>query len=253
MNAKERIIVPLDTSNIELARDWALALRNHVGMFKIGLEFVSAFFTEMLTLPHEHALKRLRHTQEIFSAGMPWMLDLKLHDISNTMKGALRAIRALNPAFITVHASAGPLALAQLAKEKGNAKLLAVTVLTSLESWECHRIFGANPPEKVLDLAIMARDAGVDGVVCSPLELSVFDANFWQNFLKITPGVRPAWYPANDQKRMATPAEAIWAGADYLVIGRPIINPPLEIGSPREAVERIVEEIESVQQKSPTR
>src|SRR3989344_4174336 len=136
MEARDRIIVPLDTSDEERALQWVRAV-GRVGAFKIGYEFICAFFAGMLTVPQEHALKRLRRTQEIFSAsGARFMLDLKLNDIQNTMAGALRAINALTPLFITVHASAGPRALERLAKEKGSAKLIAVTVLTSLESWE---------------------------------------------------------------------------------------------------------------------
>ena len=130
---------------------------------------------------------------------------------------------------------------------KGHSQVLAVTVLTSLEENNAYLLFGAPSKAKVLQFARDAKTAGVDGIICSPQELELLGKQKeLMGLIKITPGVRPEWAAVGDQKRIMTPLEAIRAGATALVIGRPITNPPVEIGSPANAVNKIVEEIGSI-------
>jgi orotidine-5'-phosphate decarboxylase len=171
-------------------------------------------------------------------------LDGKLHDIPNTIAGASRAISSTEVMFFNVHASGGIEAIKSAAKNKGNSKLLVVTVLTSLGDEECVSIYEKKPAEVVIKFAIMAKEAGADGIICSPQELKVLSGiGEFDNFIKVVPGVRPSWAPSNDQKRIMTPYEAILNGADYIVIGRPISEPPAEIGCSERAVSLITEEI----------
>ena len=159
------------------------------------------------------------------------------------MKGASVAISRMGVRMFNVHASAGKEAILQAVANKRNSLVLGVTVLTSIDGDECVSIFGEEPRDKVIEFATMLVDAEADGVICSPQELEalkVFDPGV---LLRVTPGVRPKWAAIGDQKRVMTPGEAIKAGADYLVIGRPITKPPPEIGGPVEAAKKIAEEI----------
>lgn len=150
--------------------------------------------------------------------------------------------------LFTIHASCGPEALAKAAAVKGHAKALAVTVLTSLDAPTCENIFGSTPEKKVAQFARDALLSGMDGVVCSGQELEVFSQDpAFKPLLKVVPGIRPSWAGAQDQKRVMTPSEALKAGATHLVIGRPILQPPIGVGSPLDAIQAILKELSEVQ------
>jgi orotidine-5'-phosphate decarboxylase len=159
-------------------------------------------------------------------------LDLKYHDIPNTVAGAVRSVAPLEPLILNVHASGGKEmmraardATAESADKLNlrRPKVIAVTVLTSLDDVDLRRVGQAIPAgDQVLRLAELARESDLDGVVCSPREIAPLRARLGNDFLLVTPGIRPDWATASDQKRVMTPAEAARAGADYLVIGRPI-------------------------------
>jgi orotidine-5'-phosphate decarboxylase len=223
MKAKDRIIVALDTPSLETAGEQAGRLFDHVGLFKVGLELICH-----AGLPE--VLYRLQH--------FPLMVDLKLADIPNTMRGAIRALGELKaqhpqarggPKFVTVHASAGSAGLLAAVEEadKHDIKVLAVTVLTSIDEGECYAVFGRSPEEQVENMAHGAYNAGCLGVVCSPEEAPLIRKHYPHRDLTIvTPGVRPTWASKDDQARVATPKLAISRGADYVVVGRPILQPP---------------------------
>jgi orotidine-5'-phosphate decarboxylase len=176
-------------------------------------------------------------------------LDLKLHDIPNTAAGAVRSATRNGARMLTLHASGGKemmAAASRAAREEsdkaGRARplLLGVTVLTSLKDEELRLIgFAHAVADQVLRLAVLARDSGLDGVVCSPHEIEIIKRECGGDFLVVTPGIRPAWAAAQDQKRVMTPAEALSRGADYLVIGRPITGAV----SPHEAYLKVLSEI----------
>ena len=213
-----RICVALDMKDAAAAAELAqaLAAAEAVDMLKVGMELFYA------TGPEGYA--------RVAAAGLPVFLDLKLHDIPNTVARGLRSLLKLSPppAILNVHASGGPAMLraaAEAVAEQagGRAKLVAVTVLTALGSDDLDAIGLQGPAEEaVLRLARLARDCGVDGVVCSPREVAAIRAALGEGFLTIVPGIRPAGAAVADQKRIATPQAAQAAGADILVIGRPI-------------------------------
>jgi orotidine-5'-phosphate decarboxylase len=175
-------------------------------------------------------------------------LDLKLHDIPNTVAGATRSACRIAPHFLTIHA-AGGMAMMRAAVEAareaaGDAapRLLAITVLTSLDASDLDATGQRGPvADQARRLADLAQRAGVAGVVCSPHEVAALRAQCGPGFVLVTPGIRPAWAASGDQKRITTPAEAIASGADHLVIGRPITQAP----DPAEALARICAEIEA--------
>jgi orotidine-5'-phosphate decarboxylase len=220
---KNPVFCALDTADLGRATSWAATLSDAVGGVKLGLELFNA--------------QGPKGIGEVTRAcGLPLFLDLKFHDIPNTVAGAVRSVVPLKPFMINVHAAGGRAmmeAAASAASEAAQAHrvgrplVLAVTVLTSLETSdlaECGIIGGV--PDQVRRLAALAMKSGLDGVVCSPHEAAVLRAELGPNFKLVTPGVRPAWAAANDQKRVMTPAEAISVGADYVVIGRPITGAP---------------------------
>lgn len=206
------IIAALDTSDLAVARSWARVLTPHVGLLKLGL----AFFTA-------HGPEGVRAVTRA-----PVFLDLKLHDIPNTVAGAVAAVLPLRAAMLTLHAAGGT-AMIRAAREAAGAagvdrpKLLAVTVLTSL-SPEALAETGVvdSPPEQVLRLARLALAAGADGLVCSPQEVALLRREFGAEPLLVVPGIRPQGSDAGDQARTLTPQAAVAAGADWLVVGRPI-------------------------------
>ncbi len=175
--------------------------------------------------------------------------DMKVHDIPDTAARRTARWRNAGADFLTVHASGHDEMMKRCVAEAGDKmKILAVTVLTSFDHTVAMHVFGSAPQYMVTELAASARVAGVAGLIISPQELRAlrgyaFASNWSPQPLMVTPGVRPAWAAKNDQKRTATPAKAIRDGADHLVIGRPIWKPPPEIGSPKEAFARIVDEI----------
>ncbi len=179
--------------------------------------------------------------EELRSSGFPVFLDLKFHDIPHTVAGAVRSACALEPEIINVHASGGRAMMeAAAAARTGSTRIIAVTVLTSMDSDDL-RLLGStlSPLGAVEALAGAAMGAGLHGVVCSPLEAAAVRRNTSEDFLIITPGVRPSGSDAGDQKRTMTPCEAIRAGATALVVGRPITSAP----DPAQAAEDILLEI----------
>ena len=179
--------------------------------------------------------------REISESGFPLFLDLKFHDIPFTVAGAVRSACELKPELINIHASGGA-AMMKAAAEAvlGNTKILAVTVLTSLSGDDLSFLgFTGSPMELVTKMAVSAKDAGLAGVVCSPVEAAAVREAAGPEFLIVTPGIRPAGTPSNDQKRVATPTEAILAGATSLVVGRPVTK----ADNPRKAAISILDEI----------
>jgi orotidine-5'-phosphate decarboxylase len=210
------LIAALDTQDVAQARAWAAAVAPYCGMVKLGLEFFLA-----------HGAAGLG---AVSNAGV--FLDLKLHDIPKTVAGAVRAVLPLGPRLLTLHAAGGAAMIAaarQVAEEAGQARpaLLAVTVLTSLDAAALSSIgVAGGPRQQVLRLARLALDAGADGVVCAPQEVAALRALFGAGPLLVVPGIRPAGAPPDDQARTMTAREAARAGADWLVIGRPITQAP---------------------------
>ena len=204
-----RIYVALDTPDLERAKAIAAKVRNHVGGLKLGLEFFSA---------------NGRHgVREMAELGLPIFLDLKFHDIPNTVGKAIQALRPLEPAILTVHAAGGRAMMedAKAAAPTGT-KVVAVTVLTSLGGDDLAATgLAADPHAQVQLLTALARDAGLDGVVCSGSEVAAA-RKLWPKGFFVVPGVRPAGGAAGDQKRVMTPRAALDAGASILVVGRPI-------------------------------
>lgn len=231
--AKERIIVALDVDSLEKVERLVSELGAYVGCFKIGLELINA-------------VGGPQAVDFILKLGGQVFYDIKLKDIPNTMAGASKSITRLGVKMFNLHADNTIEAMKAAVENRGLALLLGVTVLTSIDEENCQLIYGASTKAKVLCFARNAMLAGLDGIVCSPQELKVIASHpELAEFLKVTPGVRPDWAQAGDQKRVMTPGEAIKAGADFLVIGRPITNPPKTFHSPLEAVQRIAEEIAS--------
>jgi orotidine-5'-phosphate decarboxylase len=224
------IFVALDTPDLGRARDLADAVRPYVGGLKVGLEFLTA--------------QGPAGVAEIVSLGLPVFADVKFHDIPNTVAGAAREIAQLGVAFFNIHASGGTAmmrAAKQAAAETGpQVKVIGVTVLTSLTDGDLAAI-GQSPPAstQVERLAKLAQASGLDGVVCSPQEIGIVRRACGAAFLVVTPGVRPAGADLADQRRVMSPAQAIAAGADILVIGRPITA----AADPGEAARVIAEEV----------
>jgi orotidine-5'-phosphate decarboxylase len=205
-----RIYVALDTTDLGGAVALAKRLEGHVGGLKLGLEFFSA-----------HGAHGVHQVQA--AVHLPIFLDLKLHDIPNTVACAVQALSGLHPAILTVHAAGGR-AMMEDAKAAAppDTKVVAVTVLTSLDAGDL-RTIGIDRDEhgQVERLTALAREAGLDGVVCSGHEVAAAK-RLWKNGFFVVPGVRPAGATVGDQKRVMTPRAAIDAGASILVIGRPI-------------------------------
>ena len=233
--ARDRIFVALDFGNSDKVASLVPDLVPYVGGFKIGLELISAVGGGPRAVKLVQSLRG-----RVFYDG-------KFHDIPNTMAGAAREVAGLGVLMFNVHASAGVEAMKAAVANRGDSLVLAVTVLTSLSDSDCQLIYGAPSRDRVMEFALMAKEAGCNGVICSPKELEFLRREpALANMLMVTPGVRSAWAAVGDQKRVMTPAEAIKAGASFLVIGRPITQPPVEIGSPVEAAQRIAEEIAEV-------
>jgi len=204
-----KVYVALDTVDLERAKTIAAKVRNHVGGIKLGLEFFSANGPDGV--------------REMAALGLPIFLDVKLHDIPNTVAKAVQALHALQPAILTVHA-AGGLAMMEDAKAAApsGTKVVAVSVLTSLDEDDLASIgVTADPHAQVARLTALAREAGLDGVVCAGPEVAAAK-KFWPDGFFVVPGLRPADGHAGDQKRVVTPRQALDAGASVLVIGRPI-------------------------------
>ena len=206
---KSPIFVALDTTDLDGAKDLAAKVRHHVGGLKLGLEFFCA-----------HGMPGVR---EMATIGLPIFLDLKLHDIPNTVAKAVRALSPIEPAILTVHAAGGRAMMeeAKAAAPKGT-KVVAVSVLTSLDEDDLAATgVGGTPHDQVVRLTSLAREAGLDGAVCSGREVAAARKAWPQGFF-VVPGIRPADAGAGDQKRVMTPRQALDHGASILVIGRPI-------------------------------
>jgi orotidine-5'-phosphate decarboxylase len=209
MTTHSPIFVALDTPEIEHAKALAQKIRHHVGGIKLGLEFFAA--------------NGRPGVREMAALGLPIFLDLKLHDIPNTVGKAMQALAALEPAIITVHASGGR-AMMEDAKAAAplGTKVVGVTMLTSLDESDIEAVgFRGNAHEQVERLTDLAREAGLDGVVCSGAEVKAAK-KIWPGGFFVVPGVRPADGVVGDQKRVVTPRQALDHGASVLVIGRPI-------------------------------
>lgn len=205
------IILAVDTREMETARAWIDATREHVGVYKLGLEFFLTFGNA-----------GVRAIKDEF--GVEIFLDLKLHDIPNTVSSAAKAIAEINPRFLTVHASGGPAMITAAVEAVPHIDITAVTILTSLSEDVLFRIgFANNALESVVSLAQLAVASGAKAIVSSPLEIAAIRGAVGSEPIIITPGVRPAGSAgSDDQVRTMTPREAITAGANYVVIGRPI-------------------------------
>lgn len=237
MSAINKLIVALDLNSEEKAVSMAERLKNDVKFFKIGLELFSACGPRIV--------ERIRET------GCDVFLDLKFHDIPTTVAKAASSVTALAPFMINVHALGGydMMKRAQEAvtneaerRDVVKPKVLAVTILTSLDE-KALKAAGIDHKmdNEILRLARLAKDAGLDGVVASPSETKLIRKGLGENFMIVTPGVRPEWAASDDQKRLATPQIAVRDGADYIVVGRPIT----ESKDPAEAARTILKEIAS--------
>lgn len=208
---KAPIILAVDTSDFETAIDWIKATQESISVYKLGLEFYLNFGAAGVA-------------QVVQRTGAEIFLDLKLHDIPHTVAGAAKAVSQLNPRFLTVHASGGAAMVRAAAQAVPNISITAVTILTSLSESDLFEVGYASPAlESAVALAKLAVDSGAKALVCSPLETAAIRSAVGPVPIIITPGVRPlAEQGVDDQVRTMTPADAISAGANYVVIGRPI-------------------------------
>lgn len=236
MQNKDKLIVALDVDSAERAVELVNELRDVAGMFKIGSTLFTAVGPQIV--------------KQIIASGSRVFLDLKFHDIPHQVAGAARSAAELGVSLFTIHASGGSEmmkraaeAVAEVAERNGTARsrVLAISVLTSVDEAILSEIgVGVSPAESVIKLVKLAESSGVDGVVASPQEVTSIRSNIANaNFLVVTPGIRPAT-AEDDQRRVATPAAALAAGADYLVIGRPITSAP----DPAAAARAILDDME---------
>jgi orotidine-5'-phosphate decarboxylase len=244
---QDRILVAIDTPDVSRATQLSRDLAGTVGGIKLGLEFFNANGPDGIEKvvragPEETPRGEAPVQQRLF-------LDLKFHDIPNTVAGAVRSVMNLGPAILNVHAGGGP-AMMKAAREAADfhadslgivrPMLIAVTVLTSLDDDDLAAV-GQQAPvaDQVVRLAQLTKDCGLDGVVCSAREISAIRQACGPDFKLIVPGIRPAGAESADQKRTMTPKQALGAGADFLVIGRPITGAP----DPAEAARAIAAEM----------
>jgi orotidine-5'-phosphate decarboxylase len=228
VEARERLIVALDVPTARQARDLAAKIGDAAGVYKIGLQLFSAEGPAIV--------------RELVASGKRVFLDLKLHDIPNTVGHAVRSAVELGASMLTVHAAGGPAMLAAAVDAADHRlSLLAVTVLTSMNDDELSQVgVAGRVVDQVLRLAELARTAGCGGIVASARESAEVRLALGEGFAIVNPGVRPLGAELNDQKRVATPAEAIRAGASHVVVGRPIT----QSADPAKAARAIVAEIE---------
>jgi orotidine-5'-phosphate decarboxylase len=225
MDPRERLIVALDVPSVEAARAMVARLGEAVSFYKIGYHLAFA--------------GGLSYAGQLAQSGKRVFLDLKLHDTGNTVAAGVKSVSRLGASFLTVHAYPQTMQAAVEARGHG-LRILAVTVLTSFNDADLAAAgYGATVGEVVARRAAQARDIGVDGLVCSPEEAANVRRIVDGSLTLVTPGIRPAGASVGDQKRIATPSAAIAAGADYLVVGRPI----LAAEDPKAAAEAIVAEI----------
>ena len=226
--ARDKLIVALDVSSAAAARDLVAAIGDAAGAYKVGLQLFTA--------------EGPRLVQELVDSGCKVFLDLKLHDIPNTVSHAVKSIAGLGVCMLTVHAAGGSKVL-RAAVEAADRRLavLAVTVLTSFSNDDLHEIgVPRATPEQVLTLASLAQENGCAGIVTSPRETALVRKSMGDRLIIVNPGVRPAGTGNDDQERTCTPAEAVTAGASYIVVGRPITK----ADNPAKAAHSIVLEME---------
>lgn len=236
MSTNDRLIVALDVDTKEKAVKLVKKLRADVGVFKIGSELFTSCGPSIV--------------EEVQKSGSKVFLDLKFHDIPNTVAKSAVAAARLGVFMFNVHALGGLEMMkrcAEIVREEAKKlkieppKVIAVTVLTSMDENNLKKTgVSDNMETQVLRLAKLAKDAGLDGVVASHAEVKLIRKNLGKDFLIVTPGVRPSWAVADDQKRIATPKEAIDNGADFIVVGRPIIEAP----DPVKAAKKVLKEID---------
>jgi orotidine-5'-phosphate decarboxylase len=232
VTTKDKIIVALDLPSVAAARKLISTLGPGVSWYKIGLQLFSFGGPAFV--------------QEVKGSGAKVFLDLKFHDIPNTVQGAVESACALGVDMLTIHLSGGSDLCQAAVKGRGSNStlLLGVTVLTSQTEATLSEIgINRSVTQQVISLAALAKTSGINGLIASPLELEALRKEFGKAFVIVTPGVRPTWSAAGDQKRFTTPSEAIKLGADYLVIGRPITGSP----DPRDAFLCIASELASNQ------
>ncbi len=230
--ATQRLVFPLDYASLDEARAGARTVAPHVGVLKVGLELFMAEGPASVAVCHD--------------LGLDVFLDLKLHDIPETVGRAVKAAASLGVRYLTVHAHGGHAMLARAVEEAAHAPtpltILAVTVLTSLDATDLVAVgIDVSTAEQVERVALLAWNAGVRGFVASAAEATNLRRALGPDALLVTPGIRPAGSAAGDQKRVVTPADAIAAGADLLVVGRPI----RDANDPREAARVVALEIEA--------
>jgi orotidine-5'-phosphate decarboxylase len=227
--AKDKIIVPLDVPTAQAARELIKAIGGTIGFFKVGNQLFTSAGPAIV--------------EEVLASGSKVFLDLKYHDIPNTVRHAVESASALGVDMLTIHLAGGRSMCKAAVVGRGISKvlLLGVTVLTSLDDTALPEIgFRGSVEDEVLLLAELAKNAGITGLVASPQELPILRERFGSLFTTVIPGIRPSWAKPGDQRRILTPRQAVDAGADYLVIGRPITAST----DPRTAVLRIIEELE---------
>jgi orotidine-5'-phosphate decarboxylase len=224
--AADKIIIALDVATKKEALALVNQLRDQVSFFKVGLQLYTAAGPEVV--------------REIVANGPKVLLDLKLHDIPNTVARAVESASELGVQMLTLHLSGGAEMIGAALAARSTMSILGVTVLTSMDEQAVQETGISDKLEnQVLRLAELGIKHGIDGLVASPREVKMLRTKFRADIRIVTPGVRPKWAETGDQKRVMTPREALDAGADYLVIGRPITSCP----NPREAVARIMEEL----------
>ena len=225
MQPRERLIVALDVPSVEAAQSLVARLGETVSFYKIGYQLAFA--------------GGLAYAPVLLDAGKRLFLDLKLHDIGDTVAEGVKSVSRLGASFLTVHAYPQTMHAAVEARE-GDLRILAVTVLTSYDDADLAAAgYDFTVPELVAERAAQARDIGVDGLVCAAAEAPKVRSVVGSRLVLVTPGIRPAGADSGDQKRIMTPSAAMQAGADYLVVGRPIIA----AADPQAAAEAIVAEI----------
>jgi len=224
MNPRDRLALALDVPSAKEALELVDLTIDSVGVFKIGMQLFYAEGPELV--------------RQIKASGRKVFLDLKLHDIPNTVASAVQSLATLEVDFLTLHAGGGPAMLRAAQRVAGPIRLLAVTVLTSMDEQELGAIgVQDTPKDQVHRLAQTAADSGISGLVCSALEAASLRQVLGQHAYLVCPGIRPQGSDVGDQKRIATPSQALKDGADLLVVGRPIRS----AADPRAAAQRLVE------------
>ena len=232
IEATEKLIVALDVKSLAEAKEMVKKLSPAVRIFKVGMGLFTLCGPDAVTLVHD--------------SGSKVFLDLKFHDIPNTVAHAIRSAAKLGVFMVNIHALGGSemmMRAVEAARESGKKpKLLGVTVLTSMDQSSIGEVgIERKIEEEVVSLARLGKESGLDGVVASPNETGLIRKNLGKDFIIVTPGIRPAGAEKGDQKRVMTPKEAVKAGADYIVVGRPVI----ETKDPLEAAKKIIKEMES--------